>query len=105
MALVAVVPLLVSLSGWRGRPGVYPGATFRQGAARGALAGVVHYLATIYWTGAVVQTYGGLAGPVALLVALALALYMAAYTALASGLIAASVRRLGARMTLSLIHI
>ena len=97
MALVAVVPLVVSLSGWRGRPGVYPGLTVRQGAARGAIAGLVHYLATMYWTGAVVQTYGGLAGPVALLVSLALALYMSAYTALAAGLLAASVRRLGAR--------
>ena len=97
MALVAVVPLLVSLSGWRGRPGVYPGLTFRQGAARGATAGLVHYLATMYWTGAVVQTYGGLAGPVALLVALTLALYMSAYTAVAAGLLSASVRRLGTR--------
>jgi apolipoprotein N-acyltransferase len=97
VALVAVVPLIVSLSGWRGRPGVYPGLTFRQGAACGAVAGMVHYMGTIYWTGAVVQTYGGLAGPVALLVALTLALYMSAYTAAASGLIAATVRRLGAR--------
>jgi apolipoprotein N-acyltransferase len=97
VALVAVVPLLVSLAGWRGRPGAYPGLTFRQGAARGAAAGLVHYLATMYWTGAVVQTYGGLPGPVAGLVALALALYMSAYLALASGLIAASVRRLGGR--------
>ena len=97
MALVAVVPLLVSLSGWRGRPGVYPGLTFREGAARGATAGLVHYLATMYWTGAVVQTYGGLAGPVALLVALTLALYMSVYTAVAAGLLSASVRRLGTR--------
>ena len=97
IALVAVVPLLVALAGWRGRPGLYSGQPFRRGAALGAAAGVVHYMATIYWTGAVVQTYGGLAGPVALLVALALALYMSAYTALASGLIGATVRRLGAR--------
>lgn len=97
VALVAVVPLLVSLSGWRGRPGVYPGRGFRRGAALGATAGLVHYLGTIYWTGAVVQTFGGLAGPVAWLVALALALYMSAYTAVASGLIAAALQRLGAR--------
>jgi apolipoprotein N-acyltransferase len=97
VALVAIVPLLVSLAGWRGRPGVYPGHSFRVGALLGATAGIVHYLATLYWTGAVVQTYGGLAGPVALLVALLLALYMSVYTALSAGLIAAVVQRLGAR--------
>ena len=100
VGLVAVVPLLVALSGWRGRPGVYPGHTFRHGAALGAAAGLVHYLGTMYWTGAVVQTFGGLPAVVALLVALALALYMAAYTALASGLIAAAIRRLGGRALL-----
>ena len=97
VALVAVVPLLVSLSGWRGRPGVYPGHGFGRGAALGATAGLVHYLGTMYWTGAVVQTFGGLAAPVAGLVALALALYMSAYTAVASGLMAAAMQRLGAR--------
>ena len=97
VALVAIVPLLVSLAGWRGRAGVYPGQSFRAGALLGAAAGLVHYLGTLYWTGAVVQTYGGLAGPVALLVALLLALYMSIYTALSAGLIAAAVQRLGAR--------
>ncbi|HUU35321.1 MAG TPA: apolipoprotein N-acyltransferase [Vicinamibacterales bacterium] len=97
VALVAIVPLLVALAGWRGRTGVYPGHSFRKGAALGAAAGLVHYMGTIYWTGAVVQTYGGLAGPIALLVALLLALYMSVYTALSSGLIAATVQRLGAR--------
>ena len=97
VALGAVVPLLVAMAGWRGRPGVHPGQTFRRGAALGATAGVVHYLGTIYWTGAVVQTFGGLPAWSRCWCALALALYMAAYTALASGLIAAAIRRLGAR--------
>lgn len=97
MALGAVVPLLVAVAGWRGRPGVHRGQTFRRGAALGATAGVVHYLGTIYWTGAVVETFGGLPGWVAALCALALALYMAAYTALACGLLGVAVRRLGTR--------
>ncbi len=96
VALVAVVPLIVAVAGWRGRPGVLRGQTFRRGAALGAAAGVVHYLGTIYWTGAVVETFGGLPGIVAWLSALALALYMAAYTALACGLSGAVVRRVGA---------
>lgn len=94
---MAVVPLLVALAGWRGRPGQYSGHRFRRGAALGALCGLLYFGGTIYWTGAVVQTFGGQSGAVALLCALALALYMAAYTALAGGLVAALVRRVGAR--------
>lgn len=86
----------MAVSGWRGRPGVFPGQPFRRGAALGAAAGLVHFIGTIYWTGAVVQTFGGLPGVVAWLCALALALYMAAYTALACGLTGALIRRLGA---------
>lgn len=87
----------MAASGWRGRPGVHRGQSFRRGAALGATAGVVHYLGTIYWTGAVVSQFGGLPVFVAWLCALALALYMAAYTALACGLIGVTVRRLGTR--------
>lgn len=97
VALVAVVPLLVAIAGWRGRPGVFHGQPFRRGAALGAVAGLAHFLGTIYWTGAVVQTFGGLPGIVAWLCAVALALYMAAYTALACGLTGAVIRRVGAR--------
>jgi apolipoprotein N-acyltransferase len=96
VALVAVVPLLVAVAGWRGRPGDFRGQPFRRGAALGAAAGLVHYLGTIYWTGAVVETFGGLPGIVAWLCAALLALYMAAYTALACGLLGAAVQRLGA---------
>jgi apolipoprotein N-acyltransferase len=95
VALVAVVPLIVAVTGWRGRPGDFRGQPFRRGAGLGAAAGAVHYLGTIYWTGAVVETFGGLPGIVAWLCAALLALYMAAYTALACGLIGATVQRLG----------
>ena len=97
MALCAAVPLLVAVSGWRGRPGVHRGQPFRRAAALGATAGLVHYLGTIYWTGAVVSQFGGLPAIVAWLCALALALYMSMYTALACGLIGAAVQRLGTR--------
>jgi apolipoprotein N-acyltransferase len=97
VSLVAVVPLLVAVAGWRGRPDVYHGQRFRRGAALGALTGLVYFGGTIYWTGAVVETFGGLPGAVALLCALALALYMAAYTALAAGLLGAVIRRVGRR--------
>lgn len=92
---MAVAPLVVALAGWRGRPGHYHGQPFRRGAALGAVSGVIYFGGTIYWTGAVVETFGGLPGVVALLCSLALALYMAAYTAIAAGLVAAIVRRVG----------
>lgn len=95
IALGAVVPLLVAVSGWRGRAGFHPGQPFRRGALLGAMAGIVHYVGTIYWTGAVVETFGGLPAVVAWLCALALAGYMAAYTALACGLTGAAVRAVG----------
>jgi apolipoprotein N-acyltransferase len=94
---VAAVPLLVALSGWRGRPGVYPGQTVRRGMGLGAAAGLVYFGGTIYWTGDVVATFGGLSRPVAVFCALALAAYMAVYTSVSAGLIAATVRRVGAR--------
>jgi len=96
VALVAVVPLIVAVAGWRGRAGRFAGQEFRRGAALGAVAGLVHYLGTVYWTGAVVETFGGLPGIVAWLCAALLALYMAAYTALACGVAGAAIRRVGA---------
>lgn len=93
-AWVALVPLLVALSGWRGRPG--PGGASGRASGRldgpaqpalrafalGLTAGVVYFVGTIYWTGAVLQTFGGLAGPMAMLSMLLLALYLALYPAL-----------------------
>ena len=97
VALGAAVPLLVAVSGWRGRAGFHPGQTFRRGAVLGAIAGLVHYTGTLYWTGVVVETFGGLPAFVAWLCAFALACYMSLYTALACGLIGATVRAVGTR--------
>jgi apolipoprotein N-acyltransferase len=95
VAFIALVPLFVALSGWRGRPGVAPGIPFRRGFLLGMMTGGVHYAGTVYWTGATVQTFGGLPGPVAVVVASLLVLYMALYVALSSGITAVLVRRLG----------
>jgi apolipoprotein N-acyltransferase len=59
------------------------------------MTGGVHYAGTVYWTGATVQTFGGLPWPVAVIVSLLLVFYMALYVALASGITAYLVRRLG----------
>ena len=60
VAFIALVPLYVALSGWNGRPGQAPGVSTGQGFRLGLIAGFVHFAGTVYWTGATVQTFGGL---------------------------------------------
>jgi apolipoprotein N-acyltransferase len=97
VAFIALVPLLVALSGWNGRSVAMPGVSTRRGFRLGLLAGFIHYAGTVYWTGATVSTFGGIPPFVAVLVAGLLALYMAAYVAVFGGLTAFFVRRFGAR--------
>jgi apolipoprotein N-acyltransferase len=97
VAFVALVPLLVALSGWNGRPGALPGVSTRRGFMLGLLAGFIHFAGTVYWTGATVSTFGGLPVFVAVIVAALLALYMAAYVAVTGAAAAMLIRRFGAR--------
>src|SRR6478752_8041836 len=60
VAFVALVPLLVALSGWDGRRGSLPGVSTRRGLSLGLITGFVHFAGTVYWTGATVSTFGGL---------------------------------------------
>ena len=59
-AWIALVPLVVALSGWRGRVEPLPGQPPLRAFALGLLAGFIYFAGTVYWTGAVVQTYAGL---------------------------------------------
>jgi apolipoprotein N-acyltransferase len=95
-AWIALVPLLIALSGWRGRSGRVPGQPPMRAFLLGLSAGFVYFLGTIYWTGTVVQTFGGLAAPVAVLAAMLLAAYMALYPALAALMTSRLVNRAGA---------
>lgn len=97
VAFVALVPLLVALSGWSGRPGAVPGVSTRRGFMLGLLAGFIHFAGTVYWTGATVSTFGGLPVFVAAIVAGLLALYMAGYVAITGAASALLIRRFGAR--------
>ncbi|HEX5108907.1 MAG TPA: apolipoprotein N-acyltransferase [Vicinamibacterales bacterium] len=94
---IALVPLLAALTGWRGRAGHFPGCSSRRAFALGLLAGLVYFVGTVYWTGAVVETFGGLSGPVALFAMGLLALYLALYPALAALAIGRLVRAGGVR--------
>src|SRR5919108_1800931 len=73
-AWIALVPLLIALTVRR--------SSARRAFLLGLLSGVVYFVGTIYWTGAVLRTFGGLASPLAILAMLLLALYLALYPAL-----------------------
>ena len=51
VAFVALVPLLVAISGWNGRDQVPHGVSARRGFTLGLIAGFVHFAGTVYWTG------------------------------------------------------
>lgn len=95
IGFVALVPLLVALSGWHGRAGHYPGLPAGRGFGLGLCAGFVHFAGTVYWTGATVQTFGGLSWPVALFVTGLLVLYMAAFVGAVGALTGLFVHRFG----------
>ncbi len=90
------MPLLIALSGWRGRPGVLPGQPPLRAFALGLTTGVVYFVGTVYWTGTVVATFGGLPAPVAIFAMVLLSLYLALYPALAAVATSRLLGRLGA---------
>jgi len=87
-AWIALVPLLVAL---RGRPRA------SRAFGLGLVSGLVYFVGTIYWTGAVLQTFGGLAAPLAVLAMLLLAFYLALFPALCALIISHLTGRMGAR--------
>lgn len=97
LAWVALVPLLIALTGWRGRAEPPPGQPPLRAFLLGLTSGFVYFVGTVYWTGAVVETYGGLSAPVALFGMGMLALYLALYPALTALVTGTLVRRAGLR--------
>jgi apolipoprotein N-acyltransferase len=83
-AWIALVPLLVALAGWRGRPGHLPGQPPLRAFLLGLTTGFVSFVGTIYWTGTVLQQFGGLPMPLAVFAMMLLAAYLALYPALAA---------------------
>ena len=105
-AWIALVPLLIAVSGpstsLRARPStsLRAGHTPLRTFTLGLVSGIVYFVGTIYWTGAVLRTFGGLAAPVAMLAMLLLALYLALYPALTALVMGRLVNRAGARAVL-----
>jgi apolipoprotein N-acyltransferase len=96
MAWVALVPLLIALSGFRGRAERLPGQPPFRAFLLGLTTGVVYFVGTIYWTSTVVGTYGQLPMPVAIIAMLLLAAYLALYPALTALISARLMARIGA---------
>jgi apolipoprotein N-acyltransferase len=90
-AWIALVPLLVALAGRGGSL-----AAFKLGL----VTGVTYFVGTIYWTGTVLQGFGGLPAPLAYLAMLLLALYLALFPALTAVITAYLLPRAGPRALL-----
>jgi len=86
VAWVALVPVLLALTILRGTA---------AGLRLGLITGTVGFAGTIYWTGEVVQQFGGLPLPLALFSMSLLALYMALYAGAATAATAFLTTRLG----------
>ena len=102
-AWIALVPLLIALSGWRGRPALsgveggsrLPGQPPLRAFTLGLISGILYFVGTIYWTGTVIRTFGGLALPVAVFAVLLLASYLALFPALTALITGRLVQRAG----------
>jgi apolipoprotein N-acyltransferase len=93
---IALAPLFIALSGWFGRPGHTPGQPARRAFALGLVAGTTYFVGTLYWTATVVQQFGGVPLPLAIVGMLLLGLYQGFFPAIAALITARLVVRAGA---------
>jgi apolipoprotein N-acyltransferase len=93
---IALAPLFIALSGWHGRPGRTPGQPARRAFALGLVAGTTYFVGTVYWTATVVQQFGGLPMPLAVVAMLLLSVYLGLFPAIAAVITARLIARGGA---------
>ena len=96
VAWIALVPLILALSGWRGRPGRVPGQPPLRAFLLGLTSGVVYFAGTLYWTGTVIRTFGGIPAVAAFCGVILLALYQGAFPALGGLITGRLMTRFGA---------
>jgi apolipoprotein N-acyltransferase len=94
-AWIALVPLFLALSGWTGRAGPLPGTTARRGIFLGLVTSLVFFSATLYWTGPVLVTFGGLPAPLGVVSVLLLAIYLGLYNAVGTAALGVILGRFG----------
>jgi apolipoprotein N-acyltransferase len=113
-AWIALVPLFIALAGWRRLPNARGGGpngpdefalsgadgrgvTSQRAFMLGLVTGIAYFVGTTYWTGEVLQQFGGVPTALALLAMLLLALYLALFPALTAVMVAYLVRGAGRR--------
>jgi apolipoprotein N-acyltransferase len=96
-AWIALVPLFLALSGWTGRPGPLPGTPPLRGLLLGLVTSVVFFCGTLYWTGPVLVTFGGLPAPLGVVSVVLLSIYLGLYNAVGTAALGVILRRYGAR--------
>jgi apolipoprotein N-acyltransferase len=90
VAWISLAPLLLALLR-------HPGVGTRRAFLLGLVSGAGYFGGTVYWTSAVMQTFGGLNWPLAAVVGGLLIAYLALFPALFAVIVATLVRALGAR--------
>ncbi len=94
-AWIALAPLLLALTAWRGPMRRVSGQPPLRAFTLGLTSGVVYFAGTLYWTGTVIRTFGGVAWPVAMLAVLLLASYLALYPAITALITSRLINRMG----------
>ena len=94
-AWIALVPLFLALSGWTGRPGPLPGTSARRGFGLGLVTSVIYFSGTLYWTGDVLVTFGGLPAPLGPVSVLLLSLYLGLYVSVGTAALGVLLARAG----------
>ena len=95
-AWIALAPLFLALSGLTGRPGPLPGTPPLRGLLLGLVTSLVFFCGTLYWTGPVLVTFGGLPAPLGVVSVLLLSLYLGLYNAVGTAALGVILRRYGA---------
>src|SRR4051794_7644084 len=96
-AWIALVPLLLALTGWNGRPGPLRGVAPLRAFMLSLVAGMVFFLGTVYWTGTVIVTFGDVPVPVAALGVVLMSAYLSLYHVVGLLVTSRVIARLGAR--------
>ena len=94
-AWIALVPLVIALTGWRGRPGRVPGQPPLRGFLLGLTSGFVYFAGTLYWTGTVIRTFGGIPTIAAIAGVVLLAVYQGAFPAIGALIASRLITRAG----------
>jgi apolipoprotein N-acyltransferase len=95
-AWVALVPLLIALTGWRGRADGFPDNRRCARFALGLTAGMVYFIGTVYWTSSLSRHLAGSSCRLPSFAMLLLALYLALFPAMTSLITSRLIARGGA---------